>query len=717
MTSPHPKLEALKIAGSLPSMPQVLVQLLDLCHRAEVDLVAVGNLVAKDGALAAKILQLANSSFIGARSSFGDVNQAVVYLGVDTVKNLAVSISVTQVFRNLRTNGLLALDQFWYHAYVTALLGRRIARQTGFERPAEAYLACLLHDIGKLLLWMAFPGKYAPLLLQGIKTHNGKLVELEEDKLGINHCTAGGWLATSWQLEKLLGDAISLHHHDMEEMTQALPLARIVYLADILAHDPAGGTASQKAAKAMFALEEGVVQELTRDLDQEVLEVADTLGIKVTPPQDREGQEKQQTAPAQSRDQEVTPELVERVEDISRLTGLLENLLRAENQEQVLLILEQGLKILFSVDHSLVLLLNRDGMRLHGVCSQDNLLAGEVGRLCFRPDRYPGSLAYQVLDSGRPQAVAVAAEGGNTSLIDRQIGHILAVPFMAMVPLRYHRQPVGLLVLGLNQAGEHLLEGQARPLRLLAAQAAACLYIQSVHEQEAERRARARLEAARLMARKIAHEINNPLGIIRNYLSLQPWAQSESGKSDDLQTIDGELERIAGITRQLSDLGKESELRFERVDLGRLLEEVVRLRRGTLLPDSGLKIALSLAEDLPLVHTDPNRLRQIMINLLSNSVDALQDRGSIAVSAARSSLRPGQVEIMVVDDGPGIPAPVQARLFQAGMTTKSGGHAGLGLVIVQKLVQDLGGDLVWESSGKGTRFTIFLPISSEKAQA
>ena len=187
-------LSSLKVSGNLPSMPQVLVQLIDCCHNPEVPLQEIGRIVDKDAAISAKVLQLVNSVFIGSRTAIRSIEQAVIHLGMDTVRNLAISISVQQVFRRVETNGLLSIDRFWYHSYYNALLSRNIAVAIGDPNPSEAYLAGLLHDIGKLLLWMAFPGSYAPLLLKGIRCHNARLAFLEEEKLHVNHCQAGAWL-------------------------------------------------------------------------------------------------------------------------------------------------------------------------------------------------------------------------------------------------------------------------------------------------------------------------------------------------------------------------------------------------------------------------------------------------------------------------------------------------------------------------------------------
>ncbi|NLB05838.1 MAG: HDOD domain-containing protein, partial [Desulfobulbaceae bacterium] len=244
MDAPLDTLNALRISGSLPSMPQVLVQLIDSCHDPDVRLQTIARIVDKDAAISAKILQLVNSSAVGAARAFTNLEQAVIHLGVDTVRNLAISVSVQQVFRRVETNGLLSIDRFWHHSYLSALLAHKVAVATGYPSPSEAYLAGLLHDIGKLLLWMAFPGRYAPLLLKGVRCHSGRLAFLEEEKLHINHCQAGAWLCEQWHLPGLVADAVRYHHHPVEEVAQGLPLTRIISLTDLLSHasaaDPDG---------------------------------------------------------------------------------------------------------------------------------------------------------------------------------------------------------------------------------------------------------------------------------------------------------------------------------------------------------------------------------------------------------------------------------------------------------------------------------------------
>ncbi|HHB75817.1 MAG TPA: HDOD domain-containing protein [Desulfobulbus sp.] len=419
---PYQPLNRLKVSGNLPVIPQILVQLIDACHKPEVDLQAVSKLVKKDAAMAAKVLQLCNSAFIGARSSFVDVGQAVIYLGADTVKNLAISVSVQQVFRRVETNGLLNIDRFWYHSYQNAILARRIAEAVSYPNPSAAYLAGLLHDLGKLLLWMAFPGKYVPLLLKGIRCHNGRLAFLEQEKLHINHCDAGAWLVKEWGLPSLIGDAIQYHHHSVDEVEQGLPLTRIIFLADLISHSDNPEQECNDVADQLFRLAPGQTEQLKEGVDEQVQEVAHQLGIRIPanskstlePEPESEGVHK-----------ETSIELISRIRDITQLTGLLDNLLKAKDREQVAQILEQSLKILFNQETCFLLLFDRKNHQLKGFTSHENVLYRDTASLQFSLKRHHESLPVKALELHQILHSFMRRPDKDDTLLDTELTGIL----------------------------------------------------------------------------------------------------------------------------------------------------------------------------------------------------------------------------------------------------------------------------------------------------
>ncbi|WP_028582953.1 HDOD domain-containing protein [Desulfogranum mediterraneum] len=710
MNDPRQALSNLKISGNLPSMPQILVQLIDACHAQDVDLRQIAEIVSKDGPLSAKILQLVNSAFIGARSSFSDTGQAVVYLGADVIKNLAISVSVQQVFRRVETNGLLSLDRFWYHSFQNGLIAQQIATLINHPSPADAYLAGLLHDIGKLLLWMAFPGRYAPLLLKGVRCHNARLTFLEQEKLEINHCEAGAWLCEQWQLPSILADAIRYHHHPLTEVEQTLELTKIIALSDLLSHSRADSEEALQAAHQLFGISPAQLAELYGESEEQITRIAEEFKIRI--PKESNSSLEPEGA-GEEVHKETSLSLIRRVKEITQLTGVLENLLKAKDGRQIMAAAENSLKILFNEACCLFLLWSDESRQTLQACvSEENPLAGKVERFRFSLPSGGNSLLEQAITSSRlhhsfGQANQAAAPA---HLLDQQLLHLLDRDGFTAVPLLYQEEPQGLMIIGQQQEDHASLLKQLTPLQLLSQHAAIAFYLETLHQRQSQALLQERIQAASLVARKVAHEINNPLAIIHNYIQILHLKAAQGEKMDtELATIDEELTRIGRLTEQLQDLSRDTPLRKTRpIELNPLLAAIITLYTSS--PQKALPLIEFLpGEELPQVQASEDAIRQIMINLLSNAVEALSPEETIQVRTRHSGQ---QVTIEVADNGPGIPQDQLKDIFSPGVTNKHNGHAGLGLAIVRKLLSDQQGTISCTSDRQGTTFTLSLPAAA-----
>jgi len=707
---PYQPLNLLKVSGNLPVIPQILVQLIDLCNQENIDLQAVAELVKKDAALAAKVLQLCNSAFIGARSAFADVTQAVIYLGADTVRNLALSVSIQQVFRRMESNGLLNLDRFWYHSYENAILAQRVAEATGYANPSEAYLAGLVHDLGKLLMWMAFPGKYAPLLLKGVPCQGGRLAFLEQEKLHINHCEAGAWLLRQWGLSSQISDAVRAHHDPVDELIEAHALTRIVYFADLLSHDPEQ-ECNEVAAK-LFRLAPDRVTELLAGVDEQIHEVARRLGIRL-PSMTGKTTEAEESKQRESH-KKISHRLNTKVRDISQLHGLLHELLRATDRDQILATLEKSLLILFNQEPCLVLLCTDDATRMQAYVSEKNSLSGKAASFNFSIKKHRQSLPVQCLQLGQLLHSFMARPENDPGGLDNRLLDLLGSEGMILLPLAAGATRIGVLVLGVAKH-EHLgIIAQGEPLLLLASQAGMALHIDMFHKEEQQRIVRERLKGAVMLARRIAHEINNPVATIQNYLKvLALKLDQDRDIQEELRIMGKECQRIGAMSRQLDDitLGEEISAKDD-IDLNTFIGQTLRLYQGGQGRDTAINFQFHPAPEPILLTTDANALKQILTNLINNGVEAVGDRGTISIDVApvRRENR-DYVRIRVSDNGPGLDPALRDKIFQPGTSSKQGGHAGLGLAIVRNLVQRLGG---WIEAGEldgNTTFSIFLPIT------
>ena len=193
--------DKIKSSKSLPSLPQVLLKLIELCNREEATPGELAAVIRSDPAISAKVMQLVSSAHMGLLNKPGSLEQAVVYLGAGTVKNIALCAAVVQVFRRVKDGPGFNLARFWWHSLMCAATARRLAGCGTAVPPEEAFLAGLLHDIGKLLLWVHFRSDYGALLQAADSGGQGLLAG--EARLGATHCAVGAW-AIPWAMVHIL---------------------------------------------------------------------------------------------------------------------------------------------------------------------------------------------------------------------------------------------------------------------------------------------------------------------------------------------------------------------------------------------------------------------------------------------------------------------------------------------------------------------------------
>jgi signal transduction histidine kinase len=164
-----------------------------------------------------------------------------------------------------------------------------------------------------------------------------------------------------------------------------------------------------------------------------------------------------------------------------------------------------------------------------------------------------------------------------------------------------------------------------------------------------------------------------------------------------------QIETLSRIATEFSTFARMPERKLEVCDIHEILGEA----RDLYEQDGKIKFITDFGPGHPRVNADREELRRVFINILRNSVQAMEHGGTVAMSTRRSG---ESIRIRIKDDGPGIPAEVRARLFEPNFSTKTDGM-GLGLAIVKKIIDDLGGSITLESSvGNGTAAIILLPL-------
>ncbi len=216
-------------------------------------------------------------------------------------------------------------------------------------------------------------------------------------------------------------------------------------------------------------------------------------------------------------------------------------------------------------------------------------------------------------------------------------------------------------------------------------------------------------------AAELSHEIKNPLNAMNIQMTVLGREiqdiQKLSGKAKNelleiVSIVQKELNRLSGFVEECLHFSKTGELNKNNIDISDILNEIVSL----LLPQAqlqGIQIELETAGELHKVLVDRDKIKQAILNILINGIEAMPDGGTLHVSAKSSG---PDICISCQDTGPGIPDEIKDKVFNLFYTTKDGG-TGLGLSFAQNIVQAHGGIIRLEESFKGSNFVITLPVN------
>ena len=233
--------------------------------------------------------------------------------------------------------------------------------------------------------------------------------------------------------------------------------------------------------------------------------------------------------------------------------------------------------------------------------------------------------------------------------------------------------------------------------------------VDNLHELERSARQAEKMAAVGTLAAGVAHELNNPIGIISSRIELMlldlPSAPEQAELRRDLETLHRHAQRVARIVQGLLSFARPAPAEQGPVDLNRVVEDTLLLVDKP-VAKAGIAIVRRLGPALPAVWGDAHALQQVVMNLVTNACEALGPRGRIAIETEAG---PDGVRLTVRDDGPGMTPETLAKIFDPFFTTKPSG-TGLGLSITYGIIRDHHGTIAVDSEpGRGTSFALTFP--------
>lgn len=264
--------ELIQQLKNLPSISPVAVEINRETRKEAMDAKSLGAVIARDPALATKILQIANSAYYGLTREVNTLDRAVTVLGVNTIKSIALALAARAIFTHDTTG--LDLHALWHHSLGCGTAAKKMTAISHPHLAEDAFLCGLLHDIGQIAIITNLPEKTASVI--ALITEAGKTSsEAEKEVLGFCHEEVGALLAESWHFPTHHVMAIRNHHEPdaAAENEKGVVLARIIFIGDQLAKSfGLGKSISPHMAKIPRNIWEpfGIVQEKIPTLEKEI---------------------------------------------------------------------------------------------------------------------------------------------------------------------------------------------------------------------------------------------------------------------------------------------------------------------------------------------------------------------------------------------------------------------------------------------------------------
>lgn len=691
------------LIARLPAMPQILIKLIEHLQADDAGMPELAALIAKDAGMTSKILSVANSSAYHRNTRTVGLEQSLVSLGTDMIKTLVISESVFQTFNSFPHSGSTDLRAFWKSSLTTAVIARDIAKQLEYPHVEEAYLAGLLHNVGRLALLATAPKEYS---FNFTARDDEALCAVEQRTLQITHSEAGAWLIERWNLDSFLADSVLYHHEPVARLESAHPLIRIVRLAHVLAtHEEEEAIA---AGVGLCALDEQALQTICANAARQVEKSAAYLGIDLAGADD--------IVPPPAYMPPVDPvqqRLSEEVRNMVLVSEMGQTFARQQGETGMLEAMTRSARILFDFDTTIVLLENPTGHALVGMAAGE-----QQQRLAeFAIPLAKGGVIADAAQQRKLVFLSRHGQGAPIGIAEEQLFRILGTESLVCLPLVAGQRCLGVLIGGTASWQLPSFLKRERFLQAFGNQAASALETAMSERGHARRQIANVAEEYREASRRVVHEVNNPLSIIKNYLSvLDSKLARREPVVGEMSILNEEIDRVGHLINGLADLQPSESTRV--TDVACVVDDVLRLFRVTDFVPASVQILVRMQDEPAEIDGDADILKQILVNLIKNAVEALPGGGKIEISNRGHVNRERRLylELVISDNGPGLSTDVLANLFTPVRSEKEGKHHGLGLSIVHSLVKKMNGMITCRSGKTGTTFEILLPARGSTSQ-
>jgi putative nucleotidyltransferase with HDIG domain len=223
--------------AQMPSLSTTVTKVLEICDSPTTSPNDLNRVISLDPVLVGQVLRLINSAYYSMPEQVTSLTRAIIMLGLNTVKNLALSTAVLERLVGKTSFQAISMNDFWTHSICVGVTAKAIAtiKRVPLTEREEYFVAGLLHDLGKIPLSNRFPEDYVQAL-QSAKPGQFALNQAENIIFGIDHCVVGRMIAEKWQLSETMNDSLGCHHNPDEAGEETRPVVETVALANAYAN-------------------------------------------------------------------------------------------------------------------------------------------------------------------------------------------------------------------------------------------------------------------------------------------------------------------------------------------------------------------------------------------------------------------------------------------------------------------------------------------------
>lgn len=279
---------AIREISHIATLPEVTLRIIELVEDPTSTAQDLHGVISNDPALSSRILKVVNSSFYGLPGQIASINRAIVMLGLNAVKNIAIAASLAKLFRGGELTPTFSAKELWNHSNSTAIGCKMISDAAGMGLGDEAYLAGLIHDIGIMVEMQYDRSKLIDALDKTGAGVDGlpkvSLLKTEEEVFGANHQHFGQGLCTKWKFPAPFASATGYHHNPLSAPAEQAKLVAVVHAADCMAGLIEGGfrldnpeCVIQKEVRELLKLSDDKVKDLVAKLQAAVADASNMM--------------------------------------------------------------------------------------------------------------------------------------------------------------------------------------------------------------------------------------------------------------------------------------------------------------------------------------------------------------------------------------------------------------------------------------------------------